>query len=491
MSGQGNLAPWTGPTGTRFFPQSLAFDVLCGQYSINHILQEEKFVWQPGQPRLIGAAAPLNAMDHNVKINIWALCQEYEAETRRKALEKHIEGEYIQIQNWLQGRVIRITNAEVSTRTPIAEIRRLQAKYNSDLSKYRRIYEGKSEAEAKAIIRASATPQNVVVEPGDLCKMDNANPGMLPIQIFDLLLPMLHLHHESIYRVEDFERVEHVNVHDRVMEKFTEEHENENLLGVVLLGYGHYVAVVKYSGTCKYTLIDSLSCRQTHEPVPCLSLKEILLKMSARLTHDDVEGGAIFIYAQPDSYSAVAVQRMRHQSLVRNAGQRLLNEGRSANEVRSIVGRSRLGNNVPIIMGRAANINREKAERAVNPFAFMTMDELLKITSEEYDAFSDENFKKYSNAFDAARAKESELKLARLSSSAAAEAKASTKVAKSVPGKPMTSFGSDNQWTCPTCTFDNPITNKVCEVCGTPRPASGGRKTRRNRKQKRRSTLRR
>lgn len=496
MSGQGNLAPWTKKeTGTLFFPQNVRYDVLCGQYSINHILQEEKCVWQPGQPRLIGAAgAAVDPMDPRVKINLWALCQEYERIVRSEALEKHVEGEYTQIQNWLQGRVSRITNAEVSARTPIAEIRRLQAKYNSNLSNYRKTFEGKSESEAKAIIRASATPQNTFVEPESLCKMDDALPGMLPIQMFDLLLPMLNFAYESIYRVEDFGAAGGETVHDRVIKKFREECERRDLLGVVLLGHGHYVAVVKYSGNCKYTLIDSLFCKQTHAPVSCLSLEEILPKITARLTHgsEDVEGGAVFIYARPDSYRAVAVQRMRHQSLVRNAGQRLLNEGRSANEVRTIVGRSKLGNNVPAIMARAANVNREKAERAANRFAFMTMAELLGITIEEVAAFSEEDFVKYNDAFDAAVAEDSKSKLVRLTSTAAAEAKASTKVANPVNGKPMPSFGSTNQWTCPICTVDNPISNKVCEVCGQPKPASGGkRKTRRARKQKRKSTLRR
>lgn len=484
MSGQGNLAPWTKKeTGTLFFPQNVRYDVLCGQYSINHILQEEKCVWQPGQPRLIGAAgAAVDPMDPRVKINLWALCQEYERIVRSEALEKHVEGEYRQIQNWLQGRVSRITNAEVSARTPIAEIRRLQAKYNSDLSNYRKTFEGKSESEAKAIIRASATPQNTFVEPESLCKMDDALPGMLPIQMFDLLLPMLNFAYESIYRVEDFGAAGGETVHDRVIKKFTEEHNNENLLGVVLLGSGHYVAVVKYSGNCKYTLINSLLCRQTHAPVPCLSLEEIRPEISARLTHDseDVEGGAVFIYARPDSYPAVAVQRMRHQSLVRNAGQRLLNEGRSANEVRTIVGRSKLGNNIPAIMARAANVNRERAETLTpEMLAAMTRSEkeeaLAKIMAEiaELEATGPST-------------------LANLTFAAAAEAKASTKVARPVSGKPMPSFGSTTQWTCPTCTFDNPITNKVCEMCGTPKPASGGkRKTRRARKQKRKSTLRR
>jgi hypothetical protein len=211
--------------------------------------------------------------------------------------------------------------------------------------------------------------------------------------------------------------------------------------------------------------------------------------MSARLTHDDLntEGGAIFIYARPDSYPAVAVQRMRHQSLVRNAGQRLLNEGRSTNEVRTIVGRSKLGNNIPAIMARAANVNREKA---ANRFAFMTMAELLGITAEELDAFSEEDFVKYNDAFDAAVAEDSKSKLASLTSAAKKESMA--KVANSVLGvKILESFGSSS-WKCPRCTFDNPISNKVCEVCGQPKPASGGkRKTRRNRKQKRKSTLRR
>jgi hypothetical protein len=60
--------------GTQFFPQNVSVDLLCGQYSLNHLLQEEKIVWRPDEPFLIGGNNPL---DSNVKINYWVVCKEH------------------------------------------------------------------------------------------------------------------------------------------------------------------------------------------------------------------------------------------------------------------------------------------------------------------------------------------------------------------------------------------------------------------------------
>ena len=59
---------------TRFFPQDTQIDLLCGQYSLNHILQEEKIVWKPGKPLLIGGANPLIP---DVRINYWVVCNQH------------------------------------------------------------------------------------------------------------------------------------------------------------------------------------------------------------------------------------------------------------------------------------------------------------------------------------------------------------------------------------------------------------------------------
>jgi hypothetical protein len=64
---------------TRFFPQNTKIDLLCGQYALNHILQEEKIVWRPDQPLLIGGDDPLTP---GVQINYWAICNEHYANLR-------------------------------------------------------------------------------------------------------------------------------------------------------------------------------------------------------------------------------------------------------------------------------------------------------------------------------------------------------------------------------------------------------------------------
>ena len=60
--------------GTQFFPQNVSVDLLCGQYSLNHLLQEEKIVWRPDEPFLIGGDNPLKSA---VQINYWAVCREH------------------------------------------------------------------------------------------------------------------------------------------------------------------------------------------------------------------------------------------------------------------------------------------------------------------------------------------------------------------------------------------------------------------------------
>ena len=458
VRGERDLAPYENRLGTRFFPQNARVDLLCGMYSLNHILQEEKCVFREGQPLLVldgggaadaagaagaaGAAAVaevpninrvmasinsqseeskeefrrylqstmprLNPLDSNVKINLWQLCQYFPTLSSRQRRPGGFDIDLFPI-------VLRLLNMghyTINYREPeqpsqreanMIEVKRVVAAMDTPFWKSTKAGKTELAAMLKRAERSSKERVNLLSSP---------NNGKF---------------------IAKYEAGSYA-----VLAKLNESLDNPELLGVVSGDTAHYSAVVKYSNCPRdmYVLIDSYTCRVEKEQT-CSTRPQIMHQV-ARMA-DDNNGAAVFVYANESSYKSVAVQRRGDPSRVLppitlSAAAELLARGHSASSVAEAARGATPSANAATLAGRVANINEKKAEKA----AASTLPSALNIAKAKLVA--------------------SRARLAELKAAASAE-----------------------PWVCPICTLKNPSTSKKCKACGNPRPKQGGqRKTRKS-----------
>jgi len=516
-----DLSPYTlSRSNTYLQGQDATKDLLCGMYSLNHILQGEYFVYRPEEALRI-QDGPIS------KINLWFICNTNHglcipANTGRgpELVGQFELGLFSRIAEELSLRVETVDYQ--STLTLDADFESLQSEQAEILTVGSNNYPPRPPARAEA---GEETPVEKLYRIWGLMmqaaqtkfELVSADRATLNAYLDPTAVP------KYMYEANSY----------AIMAKLNVELDKSDLLGVVFGSSNHWIALVKYSNLClaeaepRYTIIDSLGVKLGEGIPRCLTKNELLLTVAnyadeatwgmgtsnmnasgRRIQIRVPVGKAAFIYSTAATPPTIeAVRRMHLAPKIQQQRRRLLNSGyhnsglveilahnvRAAENTNANINARTAGRVVAIPAAPATAATRAKYIAGLKPkdFATMLSDEIERISIKELDSLGDDAFDAYDKRITSLRAVKNEISLANLTSAAKAEVNAKAVVAKPVPGsKILESFGSST-WKCPTCTFDNPNSNKVCEVCGTPRPASGGRKTRRARKQKRRSTLRR
>ena len=272
---------------------------LCPAHSVNHVLQEEKIVWETSKPFLLTAnkkAAPQGASpkDPNIKLNLWAYCKE-----RGLAHIKAQRAEY------LHEDAVRIFR-QLSAGAPSAEDDYYKnPAYAKDFPRDLVFwlenddkYGGKSIEEIVTILDKSYGKDQTLkdLENGGIgCTMSGPSRGDLPYAWFRELFDMLGYQY---LEVDDMNYKPILNKHLT----------DPTYLGMVVnQGAWHYVSVPRFIPTAdcparKYVLADSL-----HGSVyECHSKRDLIRALDAL----PLVRAFLLFAKDAGAYQAVAVQRM-------------------------------------------------------------------------------------------------------------------------------------------------------------------------------------
>lgn len=551
--GLGILSPYTlSISNTYLQGQNATKDLLCGMYSLNHILQGEYFVYRPGEALRI-EDGPIS------KINLWVICDtnpglcipadagsgpeligQFELGLfSRIAEELNLRVENVDYQNTftmdyqskLASRVIDNPDAYFdSLESEQAEILTVGSTYpprpparvgkgkETDVEKLYRIW-GLMMGASQTKLESLSNDRGILL-----------NPDELPI---------------SLYKTDSYS----------IMAKLNVELDKPDLLGVVFGSSNHWIALVKYSNLCltedepRYTIIDSLNVKLGQRVPQCLTKNELLLavaKYSDEATWGQGDGinesgrpirirvsvgKASFIYATDATPPTIeAVRRMHLSPKIQEQKGRLRNSGYSKANLVKI-----LTHNIRAIENTNANINARtagrvaaivpvaapaapasasrvgpairaaRASRSAAPAASASRVSIAKGLIPTVNPYASMTIKQLM-ALDLTKLKPEQMNqyIATLDNAAinpfaymTLEELMEVDIEKLTPEQrniymPALEKASKlkDSWKCGKCTFDNPSKAKKCQVCGAKPKAGGRRITRRVKKQRRRSTLR-
>ena len=288
--------------------------LLCGKHALNHVLQEEKFVWNKSDKNLlVGGSDP---MDTDVKINLHRFCINYEALARKRMIDLQTKETLRIIRSYLQGETkAPFRNSKNASGKPnYAKQENFEVmlkKFKDQLESYQ-VYKDMSDEE---IIKA-ITPQlenELYIPEYELCSLEDIDRGNLPVESFPELMRMLFYMTKTIRMgdpdIPNVSNNSEMNLKNAILEQIKKDMPNPLCLGVVLnVNYGHWTAIVKFNSKCEtqkepmYSYSDSINCsrRSIEKCYTMDSLIEYLME-TIPIT------GAVFIYVTEFSYKSKAL----------------------------------------------------------------------------------------------------------------------------------------------------------------------------------------
>ena len=285
------ITPPNNPENTYMETQK---EQLCGKHALNHLLQEEKIVWLPQKNTLVtqgGENAPENSStkDKNIKYNLWNFCQVREKNEIDRLLEDYITGE--------ANRRANLLGTPEPNKDDPNYIQRGTSNLQNDIkdwndiqTKYKGMDPDKIKEDVRAEVQNDENLKKTYIEQIKTSQGTCETNGNVPFQWFADIFEELGYKYIEVGKNEYQAELEK-NLND------------PNYLGFFInQGAWHYVSSPKYSNyenNCEYVIADSMGPKYT-----CYKSKDEYYEALK------FERGYL-IFAEPDAYQSVAVERMK------------------------------------------------------------------------------------------------------------------------------------------------------------------------------------
>ena len=289
--------------------------LLCGKHALNHILQEEKYVWVHGDNTvLLGGKDP---MKKNTKINLWSYCGEFEKAKKLEEVGFMADEEANTAIAYMRGTKKAPTRKSKSATgkydySTKEDFDAAKAGFTRQLKEYKARFKGFTDEQIRTHVRDDLIASWNIPEE-DLCNRDDdSSAGMLPIQAFPSMVAMLGLESKILDRITASDLYRKRTGSEPTESSFEEEFHvmlrtellKPSCLGIVVnkQGPAHWTAVVKFSPACKkntYAYIDSLVCSTKNN---CFDINTLITNHLS----DGTMSGAVFLYQKAGSYKSVA-----------------------------------------------------------------------------------------------------------------------------------------------------------------------------------------
>ena len=316
--------------------------LLCGKHAFNHILQEEKIVWDSSTKNMyIGGDDPL---DKKTKINLFGVCKMYEEIVKEEYVLQSLPTELKRVLDQVHERTIPPnvdppdpakadkrnkkfagkTDKEIYDIMMQDKIDNLE-KFMEERTALKKKYPGKTDDEISELLKAQLIEES---------KMPDF---YVPVRSCDYNKPVGNVEIDLLARLRDTLGLKGVlttlgdgypNYISNMIDIVRIQSTKPEFLGVILGTGAHYTAIVMYDDVCEplrrtgksdtYCFIDSLNIEKgtckLKNGEECYTEEEISF-----LIQDENPTGMLFIYA-PDSdktgplnpYKSIAYERMKN-----------------------------------------------------------------------------------------------------------------------------------------------------------------------------------
>jgi hypothetical protein len=241
---------------------------LCGKHAINHVLQEEKFIWDPDTPTIYVPPLPdgMSPTEHvknkDTKINVYTACNEFEGWQKEQWFKMGLDERLAIFQREMA------IDTDPKDYEKDEDFKKMKTQQLELRAKYKNLsWEDALKAYTADIkIEAFKTYERLQLEKP--CQFDGDYYGNMVVEFFERWGNILGLKGfttsiGSLYP----EYIESMKNILRVQLKKPE------FLGVMLSVPGHYTAIVMYDGTCEPTRKDKKEAERTYLYVDSMGVK--------------------------------------------------------------------------------------------------------------------------------------------------------------------------------------------------------------------------
>ena len=224
---------------------------LCGKHAINHVLQEEKFIWDPKTPTIYvpplpdGMSPTEHAKNRDTKINVYTACKEFEGWQKEQWFKMGLDERLAIFQ-----REMTIDADREDYKKP-EDFIKMKQQQEELRDKYKKLTWEDAVKAYTADIKDDAFKTYEALQLDKPCEFEGDYYGNMVVEFFQRWGNILGLKGfttsiGSLYP----EYIESMKNILRVQLKKPE------FLGVMLSVPGHYTAIVMYDGTCEPTRKD-------------------------------------------------------------------------------------------------------------------------------------------------------------------------------------------------------------------------------------------
>ena len=237
-------------------PQEAA---LCGKHAINHILQEEKFIWDPEIPTIYvpplpdGMSPTEHAKNKDTKINVYVACREFEGWQKEQWVKMGLDERLAIFQREMA------IDAEAKDYKKPEDFKKVKEQQEELREKYGKLLWEEAVKAYTEDIKEDAFKTYETLQLEKPCQFEGDYYGNMVVEFFQRWGNILGLKGftasiGSLYP-EYLESMKNIL---RVQLKKPE------FLGVMLSVPGHYTAIVMYDGTCQPTRKDKEAKEKTY-----------------------------------------------------------------------------------------------------------------------------------------------------------------------------------------------------------------------------------